>query len=58
MFGYQERYAEYRYKPSLVTGELRSSFAQSLDSWHLAQDFATRPSLNAAFIENVRRLIA
>ena len=58
VFGYQERYAEYRYKPSLVTGELRSSFAQSLDSWHLAQDFATRPSLNAAFIENVRRLIA
>lgn len=50
VFGYQERYAEYRYKPSIITGELRSSFPQSLDVWHLAQDFATRPTLSAAFI--------
>ena len=52
VFGYQERYAEYRYKPSIVTGQFRSSFAQSLDTWHLALDFATLPSLNSTFIED------
>jgi len=51
VWGYQERYAEYRYKPSMITAQLRSSFPQSLDLWHLAQDFASRPHLNAAFIE-------
>lgn len=51
VFGYQERYAEYRYKPSKITGKMRSSDPQSLDVWHLSQDFATRPVLNAAFIE-------
>jgi hypothetical protein len=51
VFGYQERYAEYRYKPSNVTGQMRSNFAQSLDSWHLAQDFGSLPALNASFIE-------
>lgn len=50
IFGYQERYAEYRYKPNKITGQFRSNFAQSLDVWHLAQDFASVPSLNAAFI--------
>lgn len=50
VFGYQERYAEYRYKPSIITGQFRSSFAQTLDSWHLAQDFATLPLLNDDFI--------
>ena len=51
VFGYQERYAEYRYKPSIITGQMRSSFAQTLDTWHLAQKFASRPLLNGAFIE-------
>ena len=51
VFGYQERYAEYRYKPSTITGEFRSNFAQPLDLWHLAQDFATLPVLNSEFIE-------
>lgn len=50
VFGYQERYAEYRYKPSQVSGKFRSSHAQTLDSWHLAQQFASRPTLNSAFI--------
>lgn len=50
VFGYQERFAEYRYKPSLVTGQFRSSYAQSLDAWHLAQDFASLPTLNSTFI--------
>ncbi|UDN67666.1 major capsid protein [robinz microvirus RP_87] len=52
VWGYQERFAEYRYKPSVITGEMRSAFAQSLDTWHLAQDFATRPLLNADFIQD------
>lgn len=50
-FGYQERYAEYRYKPSLVTGKMRSNATASLDAWHLSQDFASLPALNASFIE-------
>lgn len=51
VFGYQERFAEYRYKPSVVTGKLRSQAANSLDTWHLAQDFASRPLLNSTFIQ-------
>jgi len=61
VFGYQERYAEYRYKPSQITGLFRSSAAQSLDAWHLSQDFATAPVLDAAFIEEnppIDRVIA
>ncbi len=51
VFGYQERYAEYRYKPSMITGKLRSTDAQSLDVWHLAQEFAQAPTLSKDFIE-------
>jgi len=61
VFGYQERFAEYRYKPSMITGQMRSSFAQTLDTWHLSQNFATRPLLNDAFIQEtppVGRVIA
>lgn len=61
VFGYQERFAEYRYKPSLITGQFRSNFAQSLDTWHLSQDFASLPVLNSSFIEEnppVDRVIA
>lgn len=50
VFGYQERYAEYRYSPSIITGKFRSNAAGTLDSWHLAQDFGTRPVLNDEFI--------
>ena len=49
-WGYQERFGEYRYKPSIITGEMRSNAAQSLDTWHLAQDFTALPALNGAFI--------
>lgn len=52
IFGYQERYAEYRYHPSEIRGQFRSSFAQTLDVWHLAQNFSTRPALNSDFIES------
>lgn len=50
VFGYQERWAEYRYFPSQITGKFRSTYAQSLDIWHLAQEFAELPKLNAEFI--------
>lgn len=50
VFGYQERFAEYRYKPSEIHGRFRSTYATSLDVWHLAEEFATPPELNAAFI--------
>ena len=61
VFGYQERYAEYRYKPSMITGKLRSSDPQTLDVWHLAQKFDTLPKLNQDFIEEnppINRVIA
>ena len=61
VFGYQERFAEYRYKPSMITGQMRSNYATSLDVWHLAQDFASLPALNATFIEEnppIDRVIA
>ncbi|WNK13494.1 MAG: major capsid protein [Microvirus sp.] len=61
VFGYQERYAEYRYKPSQITGLFRSNATGTLDSWHLSQHFLTAPVLNDQFItENppVDRVIA
>ena len=61
VFGYQERYAEYRYKPSQLTGKMRSNATGSLDAWHLSQDFASLPVLNASFIEEnppVDRVVA
>lgn len=51
-FGYQERYAEYRYHPSVITGKLRSSAAQSLDVWHLAPHYTQLPALNANWIKD------
>lgn len=50
VFGYQERYAEYRSRPSQITGTLRSGVSGSLDVWHLAQYFSNPPKLNAGFI--------
>lgn len=62
VFGYQERYAEYRYKPSQITGKFRSSVTGgNLDVWHLSQFFKNAPTLNEEFItENppVKRIIA
>lgn len=61
VFGYQERYAEYRYKPSQITGLFRSTAATSLDAWHLSQEFATAPVLDKDFIEEnppIDRVIA
>ena len=61
VFGYQERYAEYRYKPSTITGKFRSNDPASLDVWHLSQDFEDLPLLNNSFIEDappIDRVIA
>lgn len=61
VFGYQERYAEYRYFPSMITGKLRSTDAQSLDVWHLSQKFDNLPTLSAQFIQDnppVSRILA
>jgi hypothetical protein len=61
VFGYQERFAEYRYKPSQITGKMRSGVSGTLDVWHLAQNFSSRPVLNAAFIEEnppISRVVA
>ena len=52
VFGYQERWAEYRYKPSQITGLFRSTAAGTLDAWHLAQNFGDLPTLNSTFIED------
>lgn len=51
VFGYQERWAEMRYKQNRVVGQLRSDAEQSLDYWHLAEEFADTPRLNSEFIE-------
>lgn len=61
VFGYQERYGEYRYKPSIICGSFRSNDATPLDTWHLAQNFSSLPVLGNTFItENppISRVIA
>ncbi|AXL14430.1 major capsid protein [Microviridae sp.] len=61
VFGYQERNAEYRFKPSKITGKFSSENAASLDVWHLSQDFAALPVLDASFINEsppISRVVA
>lgn len=62
VFGYQEAWADYRFKPSHVTGEMRSQSSQTLDSWHLADNYSQLPSLSDEWIRedktNVNRVIA
>jgi len=61
VFGYQERWAEYRYKPSMITGLFRSTTSGTLDAWHLAQKFTSLPTLNNTFIQDtppVDRVVA
>jgi len=61
VFGYQEAWADYRYKPSRITGLFRSDAASSIDLWHLSQDFAALPVLNDTFIQDdppIDRVIA
>lgn len=62
VFGYQEAWADYRYKPSMVTGEMRSQASNSLDSWHFGDDYSKLPSLSASWIQedksNIDRVLA
>ena len=61
VFGYQERWAEYRYKPSQISSLFRSTAAGTIDAWHLAQRFDNLPTLNSTFIEDtppVERVVA
>lgn len=61
VFGYQERWAEYRYMPSMITGLFRSTAAGTIDGWHLAQKFTSLPTLNSTFIQDtppVDRVVA
>lgn len=50
VFGYQERWAELRYSPSEITNLMRSTSANTIDAWHLAQRFTSLPTLNGTFI--------
>lgn len=61
VFGYQERWAEYRYKPSQISGLFKSTSAGTIDLWHLAQRFTSLPTLNSTFIQDrppVERVVA
>ena len=61
VFGYQERYAEYRYFPSKITGKFRSTDPQSMDVWHLSQKFTNLPTLSSQFIQDnppINRVVA
>jgi len=62
VFGYQEAWADYRYKPSRVTGEMRSTYATSLDVWHLGDDYSILPTLSDNWMRedksNVDRVLA
>lgn len=53
VFGYQERWAEYRYFPSMITGLMRSTSAGTIDPWHLSQKFTALPTLNSTFIQDI-----
>lgn len=57
VFGYQEAWSDYRYKPNRVTGEMRSSYEQSLDVWHLADDYASLPSLSDSWIREDKNTV-
>lgn len=62
VFGYQEAWSEYRYTPDIVTAEMRSDYAQTLDFWHLADDYSALPKLSSEWIEEdgetVNRVLA
>lgn len=57
VFGYQEAWSDYRYKPNRVTGEMRSVYDKSLDVWHLADDYTSLPSLSDSWIREDKNTI-
>ena len=62
VFGYQEAWADYRYRTNQITGEMRSTYAQTLDAWHYADKYSQLPTLSSSWIqegtENIDRTIA
>lgn len=62
VFGYQEAWADYRYRTNMVTSEMRSTYAQSLDAWHYADHYTSLPTLSSNWIkegsENIARTLA
>lgn len=62
VFGYQEAWADYRYHPNIVTGEMRSTYAQTLDAWHYGDHYTQLPTLSSSWIqegtENIDRTLA
>jgi hypothetical protein len=52
VFGYQERYAEYRYKPSRLTGLMSVDASGTLEAWHLSEEFTSQPTLGDTFIQS------
>lgn len=62
VFGYQEAWADYRYHPNIVTGEMRSTYAQTLDAWHYGDHYEALPTLSSTWIqegtENIDRTLA
>ena len=62
VFGYQEAWADYRYHPNIVTGEMRSTYAQTLDAWHYGDHYNKLPTLSSTWIqegtENIDRTLA
>lgn len=62
VFGYQEAWADYRYRTNMVTSEMRSSYAQTLDAWHYADKYDALPTLSSTWIkegtENIDRTLA
>ncbi len=57
VFGYQEAWADYRYKPNRVAGEMRSAYSTPLDSWHLADNYSSVPSLSADWIREDKTML-
>lgn len=62
VFGYQEAWSEYRYKPDICTSEMRSTYAQSLDVWHFGDNYKSLPTLSSGWIQedlnNINRALA
>lgn len=62
VFGYQEAWADYRYRTNMVTSEMRSNYAQTLDAWHYADKYDALPTLSSSWIkegtENIDRTLA
>lgn len=62
VFGYQEAWADYRYRTNMVTSEMRSTYKQTLDAWHYADKYDALPTLSSSWIkegtENIDRTLA